>query len=1034
MTQTAGLRIHLLGPLRIERDAEVIHLPRRKVEALLAYLLLHPQPQTRDALATLFWDDTSDDKARHSLRTALATLRQHLSDSLLLVDRNHVQIDPSFPLWLDLRELLALDKQLEDSSLAEPTHLRAALALWQGELLTGFYDNWVAAVRQHYHARLFKLLLTLAQALRARSEYSLAIEVAHKVLDFDAANEHAHQHLMFCYMAAGDRAAALRQYEQCEAALETELDASPAAETTALYLWIKQQESKAGSAYARITNLPIPLTSFVGRARQTSDLKRLLDPAANAARLVTLLGAGGSGKTRLAIQVATDLIDSYAHGVWWVDLATLTDSDQVARAVAKALGVSEVAAERCTRSIMNALKDKTLLLVLDNCEHLIKPSAQLAVELLSHCPNLQILTTSREPLNISGEILWQTPALSLPDLQQLPQADLLMQYECVRLFVERAAASQQSFRLTPENAPSVAEICIRLDGMPLAIELAAARVKMLTVEEISDRLTGVLGARFVLLTQGSRTALPRHQTLRAAIDWSYALLDPAERQLFRQTAIFRGGFTLDALEQIAEIGAPGHSSSIPSGLDLLTQLVDKSLVIVEPHGAQHRYRLLETLREYALEQFSTSEELTLLQARHAAFFLAFAEQAEPELVRAQQHTWLNRLEIEHPNLRAALDYLLANADSELALRLATALHRFWEYRGYVSEGRDWLRKALTTCEATTGELVAKALTASGWLAYRQGELEQGRRFLQESLHLFQQAEDGIGMVGALQILSVIEMDQGDYPAAQQCLEQSLSLAHALNDEVGIARGLKYAGGLAWDQDRIAEARDHYRESLHRYQRLGDQVSIANLLLNVGDTERLLHDVVAAQANYEECLKLARILGHKGLIGAALKSLGMLAFKREDYEQARGYGEDALAILRELGDRSHIAFALSNLADVARKLGDYNQALLYFSQNLQIMHEVGYKWPIFYCLEDIASLLAEVDQHLEAAVRFLGAAASLRQETGIPVAPDQLAAHEHLLIDLRQRLGERAFETHWQEGQHALLDQIVAEVTRLRIAA
>jgi len=370
------VRISILGPIRIETAKGLIHLPRRKVESLLTYLLLHPEQQTRDHLATLFWGDSAEDKARHSLRTALATLRQHIDDGLLITDRDHVQINPNFGLWVDLRELLAIGRRADDPDLVVmPGRLQAMLALWQGELLAGSYDDWIIAEREHFHIRLLTTLLALTQALRARSEYVLAIEVAHKVLTFDPANESAHQHLMFCYMAAGDRAAALRQYELCEQALISDLDVPPMAETTALYHWIKQQDGAEMSPAAKITNLPIPLTSFVGRTQQMTAVKRLLRPAAHETRLLTLTGAGGSSKTRLAIQVATDLIDGFAHGVWWVELAALRDGGLVARAIAKTLGVQETIDQLLSQTVANFLGDKQLLLVIDNCEHLIDACA-----------------------------------------------------------------------------------------------------------------------------------------------------------------------------------------------------------------------------------------------------------------------------------------------------------------------------------------------------------------------------------------------------------------------------------------------------------------------------------------------------------------------------------------------------------------------------------------------------------------------------------------------------------------------------------
>lgn len=1035
-----GLRIYLLGPLRIERDGAPLVLPRRKVELLLAYLFLHPEPQTRDHLATLFWGDSSDAQARHSLRTALATVRKEIAADLLRTNREQVQRNPDFPCWVDLHDLLAVATELETISV---DHLLAKLAWWQGDLLPGFYEDWLVFDREHYRERLLKLGLQATQALRARSEYAGAIAVAQQLLTRDPANEHAHQHLMFCYMADGDRPAALRQYELCERTLRDELDVPPLPETTALYHWLRQHSGTEATA-AKITNLPIPLTSFVGRTQATADLKRLLSPTSGKTRLLTLTGAGGSGKTRLAIQAATDLIDRFADGVWWVELAALTVDDQVTRAVAKALGVAERPHEDALTSITTFLGDKELLLVIDNCEHLVAASAHLVTVLLSRCPYLQILITSREALNVPGEVTWQVPTLALPNPQQVVLTDLLLQFECIRLFVERAGAVQPGFHLTLDNAPAVVALCSQLDGIPLAIELAAARVKVLPVAQIAARLNSAIGTRFALLTQGSRTVLPRQQTLRAAIDWSYDLLTAAERQLFHIVAIFHGGFTLEALEEILNFGfwiaaAPSAPVSASSHqppatsyqpLDLLTQLVDKSLVMVEPQGDEHRYRLLETLRAYALEQWAP-DALMVIQQRHAAYFLAWAEQVAPELLRAHQQLWLTRLETEHANLRVALSYWLDVAAGDKALRLATALHRFWDYRGYVSEGRGWLQKALASRGAASLIEQVRALNAAGWLAYRQGDLAQAQLLHEEALHLAEQAAAEVDQVDALQHLAVIAMDRGDYPTAQQQLERSLALARRLAYQSGIARALTRLGALAWDLDRIAEARTYRQEALQIEQRLGNQVNIASSFLGLADADRFLGDAVAAHYHYEASLQISRSLGHQGLIGAALKGLGMLAFKQGAYAEAQRYGEEALQIFRAVGDKAHIGFALCNLGDVARQSGAHSRAFAYYGQYLQIMYEIGYTWPTFYALEDIAALLTEISRHAPVAVRLLGAAHTLRQETSIEMTPEQEASYENVVHTLRQQLGDTAFDQHWADGCTAPLADLVAETAQLR---
>ncbi|MEZ4869279.1 MAG: tetratricopeptide repeat protein [Caldilineaceae bacterium] len=1027
------MRIYLCGPLRMEAEQGPIHLPRRKVETLLAYLLLHPEPQSRDHLATLFWGDTADEKARHSLRTALATLRRQVGDDLLLTDRDHVQLNPAFPLWVDLREMLALEQEVEN---ANADLLQAKLALWQGDLLTGCYDEWLTVEREHYRGRLLQLFLRAIQALRTRSDYAHAIALAHQLLTLDPANEQAHQHLMFCFMANGDRAAALHQYDLCVQALRTDLDVSPMPATTALYHWIKQQDGQNTTA-ARITNLPLPLTSFVGRTQEMTALKQLLNPTTGTTRLLTLTGAGGSGKTRLAIQVATDLIDSFADGVWWTELASLSDGALVPAAVAKTLGVTVRADEPILQSVCHFLGEKTLLLVIDNCEHLVDACAQLVDDLLRHCPNLQILATSREALSVPVEAIWQAPTLAVPEATAVVLTDVLGQFACIRLFCERAAAVQPDFRLTLDNARAVVDICAQLDGIPLAIELAAARVKVLSVEQIAAYLQSAIGARFALLTQGSRTVLPRQQTLRAAIDWSYALLDEAERQLFRAVAIFRGGFTLEALARIVSSGAGSPTTPNPPPatrhlLDLLTHLVDKSLVIVEPHAPENRYRLLETLREYALEQSATTDERQQWQRRHATYFLHIAEEAGAQLLRTQPRALLDRLEVEHANLRTALDYLLQDTDGTAALRLATALQPFWDYRGYSREGREWMKKALAKRECAPSHILAKAFKAAGWLAYRQGDFAQARLYLDEGLLQFEQIEEEAGIVDTMQLLAVLDMDQGNYPAAQQRLEKGLRLAQASDYQLGIALAQSRLGSIDWDQDRFADARDHYREYLRVARLLGHEVHIAVALINVGDTERMLDNLVAAQTNYEESLQIVHSLAHKGLIGAVLKSMGLLAFKQADYNQARQYGEEALRIFRDVGDKLHMGFALDSLGGVAKKLGEYSQSLIYCVEYLQIMVEVGYQWPIFEALENISDLLVKAGQQFETAARFWGAADHLRQETGIAIPPNQQEKRDRVLTHLQQQLGAPRLAILLDEGRHTSVAACVDQALTLTL--
>jgi predicted ATPase/class 3 adenylate cyclase len=478
------------------------------------------------------------------------------------------------------------------------------------------------------------------------------------------------------------------------------------------------------SLQAFVHNLPRQLTSFIGRDGEMAEIKQLLSKTA----LLTLTGAGGCGKTRLALQVAADVLEEFEEGVWLVELAALADSTLVPQTVAAALGVREEPGRPLTETLIDYLRPRQVLLLLDNCEHLLSASAQLADTSLRACPRLRVLVTSREGLGIAGETTYRVPSLSLPDLQHLPPVAALSQFEATRLFVDRAAAAVPSFTLNEQNAPSVAEVCYRLDGIPLAIELAAARVKALPVEQITRRLDD----RFRLLTGGSRAALPRQQTLRATIDWSYDLLSEAERMLLRRLSVFAGGWTLEAAEAV---GA-GEGINDDEVQELLTTLVEKSLVLYEEQRGEARYRLLETVRQYSRERLLESGEMQVVCSRHASFYLNFAEQAEPELRRSDQVGWLNRLDVEHDNLRAALEWsLLGDNQGEVGLRLAGALWWFWLVRSHFTEGRNWLDAAVSRAVDAPAPDQVKVLNGAAYLARRVNSSEQrhwpGRRSLRQ---------------------------------------------------------------------------------------------------------------------------------------------------------------------------------------------------------------------------------------------------------------------------------------------------------------
>src|SRR3989441_2787908 len=524
-------------------------------------------------------------------------------------------------------------------------------------------------------------------------------------------------------------------------------------------------------------NLPRQLTSFVGREQEVSALRQTLLTA----RLLTLTGPGGIGKTRLALQAANELLGDFRDGVWLVELAPISTPDLVPQTIASTLGVSEQPGRPLSEALVTYLEGRRLLLILDNCEHLVEPTARLVEVLLHSCPQVHVLATSRETFGIGGEIVRRVPSLSVPQAGALGPVEKLTGYEAVALFCDRAAAAVGAFSLTQSNAGSVVQICERLDGIPLAIELAAVRLKVLSLEQVAARLND----RFHLLTGGSRTALPRQQTLRATIDWSYDLLPDSERALLRRLAVFVGSITLEA----AEVVCAGPPIATPDILDLITQLVGKSLVQAEESPIEARFRLLETIRQYGLSKLLEAGEAEPVRQRHRDWFIGWAERAEPELEGPDQTRWLNRMEVALDNLRAAFDWLPRDGDDEGRLRLATAMGAFWRH-GRLSEGRDRLDRALRESKGSSN-VRAKGLVWASLLAGYQGDLARAVPLGQAGLEAYRTLGDCRGSAFALQTLGRTPVLADDYTLAKSCLDQSLALFAEGGESrgVGVSRDL-----------------------------------------------------------------------------------------------------------------------------------------------------------------------------------------------------------------------------------------------------
>ncbi len=724
-------------------------------------------------------------------------------------------------------------------------------------------------------------------------------------------------------------------------------------------------------------NLPYHQSAFIGREREIDQVVESLERE----RLVTLFGAGGVGKTRLSIEVAFEMLRSNPDGVWLVELAPISDPDLVVQTVAQTWEVREEAGRPLLTTLREFLRSRRMLIVLDNCEHLIDASAHVASEILETCPRVSILASSREALGVAGEVPYPMPTMAVADPDKLPDISELVQVEAIRLFQARARTVNAGFTITEQNASAVAQICKRLDGIPLAIELAAARTRVLAAQQIATRLDD----RFQLLTGGSRTALPRHQTLRATIDWSYQLLSKPERTLFRRLSVFVGGWTLKAAEAVCaedEDEQPGAGLQPTAVLDVLMQLVDKSLVLKSDIDGIVRYHGLETVRQYALEKIMESAEADGLHRRHLIWFLRLAEEAEARLDGPEQLEWLGQLETEHDNLRAALEWSQRAATrTEIGLRLAGALAAFWRTRGYLSEGRARLSAVLKLQESESSSLAhAKALAGAAGLAYRQSDYPATRNLYEQSLQIYRELgpEGRHGMAIALIGLGNVATEVGDYEAAPALFEQALLIMRERQHTGGIAEALRNLGWCSLRPGDYAQAKLYLEEALTLFRSIEDERGIASTLSGLGEVAVRQVDYGTADRLLAESLELRRELGNKWGIAASLGSIGWVALLQGDLLRTRALLEESLEIRNEIGDIGGIAWCLERLAEAAG-----------------------------------------AESQVERQVRIFGAAAALRASIDSVIDPVDQPQYQKTLARALQKLGRPAFNAAWDEG--ALMD-------------
>ncbi len=730
-------------------------------------------------------------------------------------------------------------------------------------------------------------------------------------------------------------------------------------------------------------NLPVQLTSFIGREKGIAEVKRLLASV----RLVTLTGSGGAGKTRLSLQVAAEVIDEFTHGVWLVELAPLADPALLAQAITAALKLREDNQRTSLEVLVDYLRTKNTLLILDNCEHLIEACARLSESLLRACPKLKILASSREALGIAGETPYRVPSLKTPHPEQLPSLEILREMEAIRLFLERAVLAKPDFAVTRDNAAFVALICFRLDGIPLAIELAAARMKVLSAEQIATRLDD----RFRLLTGGARTALPRQQTLRAMIDWSYSLLTEPERILFRRLAVFVGGWSLEAAESIC--GEVGAGFEI---LDLLTRLVDKSLVNAEELAGETRYRRLETIRQYSREKLFETEEVGAIRDRHLACYVQFAEECEKQMQAPARKLWAQRLEAEQDNLRAAIEWGLAK-NPENALRIAVSLVLGITSGGFSVEGFRWLQDGLermeTTLSAVPPALHAKTLSGLAFLYLSLGDNLNAKDAAENSVALYRQTGDTSGLALGLIVLSLPLEFLGELVQAEAALQEALALA----------RAEKNAYNSAWSLNNLARV-----------------------------TAKLHGNMDAALRYTEDAIRISQEAAVGYTAANAYEMKGFLAAQSNHYTEARALFEKALLAFQDLGAYFNVTLNKSNLAHLERQFGHHQRALERYRETILAFRDVGQLGAVAHQLECIGFIALAQNQDAHAAQLF-AAAHTLREKALMQMTPDEQNYYDEQLNGLRDRMDPAAFEAAWSEGKALSMDDAITSALEERHA-
>jgi predicted ATPase/DNA-binding SARP family transcriptional activator len=1017
----AGLVLQFLGLPQLYLDNKPIATDRRKAIALLAYLAVNdigsaPQRYSRESLSALLWPDYDQAKAFSNLRRTIWEVHQAIGESWLIAERESVHLNPEVEIDLDIahfRALISESHKQPDLSLRIPL-LVDAVTLYRNHFLTGFslkdaypFNEWAYAESEELRHQLVDILTTLSEDYCGLGQADKAIPYGRRLVSLEPLNESAHRRLMEVYLQAGQHSAALKQYQTCEQILRKELNLDPQPETRALYKKIRKGEIKPTQVEKQIEpikpkhNLPLQISTFIGREKEQDEIIKLLERN----RLVTIAGVGGIGKTRLSLQVGQRLLSYYPEGVWFISFDSLSDPALVPQTVATVFDIREGSNLPVIEILINVLREKTTLLILDNCEHLLEGCAQLITVLLTNCPSLKILATSRETLNIAGESIYSMPALSLPE-QDNHSLEALAEYEAVKLLTERATLALSSFALTKETAQTVVDICRRVDGIPLAIELAAARVNILQVEEILKQLED----SFSLLSSDHRIASQRHQTLRASMDWSWRLLNDDEQIFLQQLSDFSGGWTLESAESVCDGNVLGLTSA----------LVKKSLIAVKQEtGRETRYRFHEMVRQYAREKLIESGEEETISTQHLNYFLKLSEQAEIALRGAEQVKWFSRIFDERDNIRAALVWADKTDNVETGLYISGRLDRFWDSFD-MREGSSWLGEFLGKSESKAFPRArARALCTQGWLLEWLQRSAEARSAAQECLDLYQAFGDKEGEVEALLLLGFIS----EAPKSVELNLQALTLAQLIGDTWRQAKALAFLG---WTDSRdFKRSVGYWEKAISLFRKVSDLRFLAGLLGTLGYFLALNGDIELAQEYLDESTLWLQQLDPKNFV--LHKNKGgyiQIALMRGDYEQARALLQTMQNLSQENGDRMTYLWTRVRLGYLDLHDGKISEARHAFSENAQSFQENENTIGVVFTLEGMASLYVTVGKP-ERAARLIGLADATREKIGDTRPLLEQADLDKIIAACLTKMGEVAFSDAYDEGQAMTLDEAVA---------